>query len=127
MSTASELRLTNADLEAMPEDGTNERMKTVAGGRFQAAPEIVIEIFSPGPSNQRRDRRVKRNLYAARGVDEYWLADPENRTVEMHRRNAAGDLAFDRSFLPADDLTSAFFPGSACGSIPFSSNIHNIP
>lgn len=35
---------------------THERMrKTPVGGRFQAAPEIVIEILSPGPSNARRD------------------------------------------------------------------------
>jgi Uma2 family endonuclease len=175
MSIASELRLTNADLEAMPEDGnryevidgelyvssapgyihqivlvnfiaafvrylaehpigriipgvgvmfddyngvipdlifvTNERLrKTLAGGRFQAAPEIAIEILSPGASNTRRDRHVKRSLYATRGVSEYWIVDPESRAVEVHRRNAAGELAFDKTFLQGDQLTSALLP-----------------
>jgi Uma2 family endonuclease len=176
MSIASELRLTNADLETMPEDGnryevidgelyvssapslihqiilsnllisvagylrehpigrilpgvgvifddyngvipdlifvTNERLrKTLAGGRFHAAPEIVIEILSPGKSNERRDRHVKRSLYSARGVAEYWLIDPENQTIELHLRNQAGDLVFDRSVLSADELTSSLLPG----------------
>ena len=57
---------------------THERMrKTVADGRFQAAPDIVIEIISPGSSNERRDRHLKRSLYAARGVSEYWIVDPK--------------------------------------------------
>jgi Uma2 family endonuclease len=38
---------------------THERIrKTLVGGRFHAAPEIVIEILSPGSSNHRRDRHV---------------------------------------------------------------------
>src|SRR5580698_3693579 len=146
MSYASDLRLTNADVECMPDDGnryelidgelyvssapgfshqtilvnlvgafldylrdhpigriapgvgvifddyngvipdlvfaTNERMrKTLVGGRFRAAPEILIEILSPGATNERRDRHIKRNLYAGRGVAEYWIVDPENRGV----------------------------------------------
>ena len=38
-----------------------------------AAPEIVIEILSPGSSNQRRDRQIKLSLYSAREVGEYWI------------------------------------------------------
>jgi Uma2 family endonuclease len=176
MSTASDLRLTNADLEAMPEDGnryeviegelyvssapafvhqiillriasafvdylrqhpigeivpgvgvvfdeyngvipdlifaTSERMrKALVSGRFRAAPEIVIEILSPGFSNERRDRHVKRSLYAARGVGEYWVVDPENRSLEIHRRNEAGDLVFGESLQRTDNLTSGVLPG----------------
>ncbi len=178
MSIAADLRLTNADLEAMPEDGnryevidgelfvssapavihqrilvrivltigaylrehpigeilpgvgvvfdeyngvipdlvfaTHERMrKTVASGCFQAAPDIAIEILSPGASNERRDRSVKRKLYSSRGVSEYWIVDPVNRSVEMHRRDAGGNLAFETSFLDSDELTSGLLPGFA--------------
>jgi Uma2 family endonuclease len=56
---------------------THERIrKTLVDGRFRAAPEILIEILSPGASNERRDRHVKRSLYAARGAVEYWIVDP---------------------------------------------------
>lgn len=54
-------------------------------GRFRTAPEIVIEILSPGASNIRRDRHVKLSLYNARGGAEYWIVDPKNRRVaESH-------------------------------------------
>ena len=93
---------------------THERMrKALIGGRFHAAPEIVIEILSPGASNECRDRHVKLSLYAARGVGEYWLVDPENRSVEVHRRDQAGDLVFGQSLRQADELTSGFLPGFA--------------
>ena len=91
---------------------TNERLrKTLGGGRFHAAPEIVIEILSPGSSNERRDRHVKRTLYASRGASEYWIVDPENRSVEVHSRNEAGDLVFEKSLLEGDQLTSDILPG----------------
>ena len=93
---------------------TNERMrKALVGGRFRAAPEIVIEILSPGTSNERRDRHIKRSLYAARGVTEYWVVDLENRSVEVHRRDEAGDLAFEKSIRQGDELTSGLLPGFA--------------
>ena len=40
---------------------TNERLKRfLAGGRLTGAPEVVVEALSPGKSNERRDRLVKR-------------------------------------------------------------------
>jgi len=91
---------------------THERMrKSLIGGRFRAAPEIVIEILSPGASNERRDRHVKRSLYAARGVNEYWIVDPENRSVEIHRRDEAGDLVFGGSLRQSDSVTCGVLPG----------------
>jgi Uma2 family endonuclease len=40
-------------------------------------PELVIEVVSPGKMNQERDYRFKRSEYAARGIPEYWVIDPE--------------------------------------------------
>jgi len=85
--------------------------KALAGERFRAAPEIVIEILSPGGSNELRDRHVKLSLYASGGAGEYWIVDPENRTVEIHRRDEAGDLVFEKSIREGDELTSGFLPG----------------
>lgn len=92
---------------------TLERMrKTLAGSGFRAAPEI-IEILSSGASNERRDRHVEHSLYAARGVGEYWVVDPENRSVEVPRRNQADDQVFEMSFQQRDQLTSELLPGVA--------------
>ena len=50
---------------------------------IRGAPDIVIEILSPG--TQRRDRGVKLKLYERQGVEEYWLVDPASRAVEVWR------------------------------------------
>lgn len=48
----------------------------------KGAPDFVIEILSP--SNERHDVFVKYNLYMRAGVREYWIADPERRTVRVY-------------------------------------------
>jgi Uma2 family endonuclease len=43
---------------------SNEQSKEIASGdRIKGAPDLIIEILSPGPENERRDRQVKRQLY----------------------------------------------------------------
>jgi len=42
-------------------------------GHFQAAPELVVEVLSPGPANERCDRELKLKLYSRQGVLEYWI------------------------------------------------------
>ena len=52
------------------------------GKSCNGAPEMVIEILSP--STQRHDRVVKLQLYQRYGVEEYWIVDPEEKTVQTH-------------------------------------------
>ena len=47
----------------------------------KGAPDLVVEILSP--STQRHDQLVKLNMYQRAGVREYWIVDPENRTVRV--------------------------------------------
>lgn len=85
----------------------------IANDRLNAAPEIVIEILSPGPENISRDRIAKRQLYAKHGVNEYWIVDSENRSVEVYRLTGPSlDLL---AVLRNDDkITSPFLPGFDC-------------
>ncbi len=46
-------------------------------------PRLVVEVLSPGKQNRERDRIRKRDQYAARGIPEYWLIDPEMQTVTV--------------------------------------------
>ncbi len=48
-------------------------------------PDWVCEILSPGPANTRRDRVVKPDLYASRGVAHLWLVDPDAQVLEVYR------------------------------------------
>jgi len=61
----------------------------IVGNRIEAAPDLVVEILSPGTA--RFDRTKKRNLYAFSGVKEYWLVDQERRLIEF-LINAAGSF-----------------------------------
>jgi Uma2 family endonuclease len=83
-----------------------------ADGHYHAAPELVVEVLSPGPANARRDRVIKLQLYSRRGVLEYWIVDWEHRQIEVHRRaNATLELA--ATLLNDDVLDSPLLPGFA--------------
>ena len=47
----------------------------------EGAPQLIVEVLSPGNSDY--DRQTKFNVYAEAGVAEYWLIDPDARTVEV--------------------------------------------
>jgi Uma2 family endonuclease len=78
-------------------------------GKLYAAPELVVEVLSPGRKNISRDRETKLKLYAMRGVDEYWIADWPQHRVEIYRRNGA-ILALAAALGPGDVITSPNLP-----------------
>ena len=55
---------------------------------IRGAPDLLVEILSP--STERRDRIVKRELYARHGVPEYWLIDPYAKTITVLTLGANG-------------------------------------
>ncbi len=42
-------------------------------------PVLVVEVVSPGKANRDRDYRYKRSEYAARGIEHYWIVDPQEQ------------------------------------------------
>jgi Uma2 family endonuclease len=46
------------------------------------APDMIIEILSP--STEFRDRLIKFNNYLKAEVREYWIVDPDTRSVQAH-------------------------------------------
>lgn len=56
----------------------------------KGAPDMIIEVLSP--STQRHDQLVKLNLYQRAGVREYWIVDPENKTVRVLLQTGKGTL-----------------------------------
>ena len=49
---------------------------------FQGVPDLVVEILSP--STRSYDRKTKLAAYRDAGVPEFWLVDPQTRTVVVY-------------------------------------------
>ena len=58
---------------------SNERTEIITPDNVQGAPDLVVEILSPATAE--RDRTLKLDLYLKHGVQEYWLVDPEAKTI----------------------------------------------
>src|SRR5690349_8137165 len=89
----------------------DERWDSIVGNhRFVAAPDLVIEIVSPGTENRARDLKAKRRLYGRYGVQEYWIVDGENSSVLVFR--LTGEGLEEISMLRSDDqISSPLLPG----------------
>ena len=82
-------------------------------GHLTKAPELVVEVLSPGKANERRDREAKLGLYSRRGVSEYWIVDWMQRLVEVYRRER-GALKRAATLYADDALESPNLPGFTC-------------
>jgi Uma2 family endonuclease len=83
----------------------------ISNERLVAAPAIVVEIFSPGAENTRRDRVAKPQLYAKHRVAEYWIVDFAESTVEVLTGESLG---LEIKLKGDDILTSTCLPGFSC-------------
>jgi Uma2 family endonuclease len=92
---------------------TSERFAQVVNEkRATAAPDLVVEILSPG--TRRRDKGRKRAVYDREGVCEYWMVDPEARSITVLRRPRPDAGLTDVTVLVLVDggvLNSPLFPG----------------
>jgi len=89
---------------------SRERADILTDQHVRGAPDLVVEILSPG--TRKTDEVVKRKLYERLGVAEYWVVDPELDTVKIYRQASAGfvragELGTERG----DILTTPLLPG----------------
>ncbi|MBN3910951.1 MAG: Uma2 family endonuclease [Nostoc sp. NMS1] len=82
-------------------------------GHLTGAPELVVEVLSPGKQNELRDKEAKLKLYSVQGVHEYWIVDRFTKQVEVYRREKA-QLVLVATLLGDDEITSPLLPGFGC-------------
>jgi Uma2 family endonuclease len=86
-------------------------------GHFTAAPELIVEILSPGDRNHQRDKEFKLKLYSQHGVQEYWIVNWQLKTIQVYRHHE-GLLNLICTLLDADNLTSPLLPGFTTAIAP---------
>ena len=101
---AGEKKVTQPDIFYI----SKERTHIIGEDEIQGAPDLIIEIISP--RTKERDRGYKRTLYARHGVKEYWLVDPEAKTVEVL---TLGEKGFElvKAYQSTEVLSSPLLPG----------------
>ena len=62
----------------------------------KGAPDLIIEILSP--STRRHDRITKLDLYQRAGVREYWMVNPEDKTVLVLLLDGQGFLRIHEEY-----------------------------
>jgi len=86
----------------------NERLSIITEEEVRGAPDLVVEILSPG--TEQRDRGYKRVLYGRHGVLEYWIVDPTQGCIEIYALTDSG-LDLMSSYQGERPLVSQLLPG----------------
>ena len=73
------------------------------------APDIVVEILSPGNNN--KELRNKFDVYQEAGVKEYWIIHPSERTFLKYTLDRHGVFQPSKLLIGGDKVTSGILPG----------------
>jgi Uma2 family endonuclease len=83
--------------------------------RVKSVPSFAVEILSPG--SVKHDTITKRNLYELNGVREYWIVDPETKTVSQLILHEGHYALTELS--EADTIRSTVLEGFGCAVAQF--------
>jgi Uma2 family endonuclease len=72
--------------------------------------DLVMEVVSADPKDRQRDYEEKLIEYAAAGISEYWIVDPENAVVTIHQLTAGAYTVVGR-FSRGETADSQLLPG----------------
>ncbi|MCL2834211.1 MAG: Uma2 family endonuclease [Treponema sp.] len=72
----------------------------------RGAPDLVVEILSP--ANTAIEMQQKFRLYRESGVHEYWVIDPQNKTLHVHLLD--NDKIFAKTYGEKETAPVGIFP-----------------
>lgn len=81
------------------------RLHIVTDRGVEGAPDLVVEIVSPG--SRKRDKVLKMKTYARHGVPEYWIVDAVSRTLEQYRIHDGGEHYILHALFEGDDVVTS--------------------
>ncbi|MDQ3226355.1 MAG: Uma2 family endonuclease [Chloroflexota bacterium] len=84
-----------------------DRFTHFGSNMVESAPNLTIEVICP--SSRGYDRVIKRNVYARFGVHEFWLVDPDTRTITVFSDPREG--RYQTETVASDVAVSATIPG----------------
>ena len=76
--------------------------------RYKGTPVLAVEIVSP--SSRSKDKIKKLDLYMESGMGEFWIVDPEQQIVSVHRFEEY-DIKQERLYRSGETAESVVFPG----------------
>ena len=82
-------------------------------GHLRVAPELIVEVLSPGEANERRDRDLKLRLYSRVAVHDYWIVDWQSQRVDIFRREQ-DCLSLLETLASEDTIETPLLPGFSC-------------
>ena len=82
--------------------------KVTAHGKYEGIPTLVVEVLSP--STRSKDLVTKLSLYMRSGIAEYWVVDPDNKTVWQYAFTPDRDIHASKMHAHPEALQSSVFP-----------------
>jgi Uma2 family endonuclease len=67
---------------------SNENMGILTEKNVQGAPDLIVEILSPGTAVY--DLGIKKEVYERTGVKEFWIIDPESNMALVYQNGEKG-------------------------------------
>jgi Uma2 family endonuclease len=90
---------------------SNENENIIKIANIQGTPDLIVEVLS---TNTKRDTEIKKKLYQAHLVKEYWIVNPEARSIVIYTLGKSGKFDKGKTVTGGTPLESRIFLDLHC-------------
>jgi Uma2 family endonuclease len=83
------------------------------GGNVDEHPQTALLLIEVSVTSLRKDRLIKRPIYAEADVREYWIVDVDGRGIEAFTDSVNGEFTRSQRYVPGDVIRPGAFPDMA--------------